>query len=223
MVKVRRRLVAGKAEIEEAIASAEQGTSGEVVVVACKRAGEYGREDALFAFLVSLAVLSTAWLTFQRVGSGAGWDSSPQIKFHLGYVLLSLALGFALGQALAWRFPRIATAFVSKRRLRLRAEAAAAFAFQRYRVSKTQRNTGVLIFIADVEQTVTVIGDDLVADRIGSKQWEAIRDAILAGIRAGDPVKGVVAGLELTGNLLREHLPGDGDNANERPDRFFVN
>ncbi len=219
MVNVRHELVAGKAKIQQAIGAAEQGTSGEVVVVASQRAGEYGREDAIFSFMVALAVLTGVWLALQGIDQGS-WETL-HVRIPLAYVLLSLIGGYTLGQFLAWRFPKIATVFVSKQALQRRAEIAAAFAFQKYRVSKTERNTGVLIFIADVEQTVVVIGDDLVADRIGSKQWEAIRDAILAGIRAGDPVKGVVGGLELTGNLLREHLSADPEDVNERSDRLY--
>lgn len=221
MVKVRRALAAAQDQIESAIGRAEQGTSGELVVVVSKRAGEYGRQESVFAFVIALLALTGFWIGFQRVVVVQPWDASPKIIFGLGWVLLTLVAGYALGQAIAWRFPRIASAMVSKRTLRRQAEEAAAYCFKRYRVSVTDHCTGVLIFIAEVEQTVVVIGDNQVAASITKNQWEDIRDAVLSGIRESDPALGLINGIELAGELLRKHLPSDSDVHNERPNRLY--
>ncbi len=220
MVKVRRKLVAARAEIEEAIGKAEKGTSAELVVVVCKRAGLYGRQESIFAFMASLITLTIAWLILQKV-ENQPWGASPAVSFGLGWVLLTLVLSFCFAQVLTWRFPKIASAFVSKAKLRAKAEQAAAFSFNHYRVSKTEQSTGVLIFIAEVEQTVVVLGDNQVANVITKNQWEDIRDAILDGVKSEHPVEGLCNGIRLAGDLLRANLPAGSEEYNERPNRIY--
>lgn len=221
MVKVRRKLIAAREEIEKAIGQAEIGTSGELVVVVCKRAGQYGRQESVFAFVLAILTLIGSWIAFQGVVLSQPWGGSPAIRFGLGWVILSLVVGFLIGQLLAWRFPRIASAFVSKKALCQQAEEVAAYCFNHYRVSVTEEGTGVLIFIAEVEQTVVVRGDNLVANAITHNQWEDIRDAVLAGIRSNDPVEGLTSAIRLAGDLLRANLPSGSNEPDERPNRIY--
>ena len=223
MVKVSQELKKRSAEIEAAIQRAEVGSCGEVIVVVSRMAGIYSWQEAVISFLVSLGCLSLAWWRWQGIEptSPAPWDTGPVIVFHRGYVLLTLVLGFLLGQVLVRAFPRILCMFASKRSMRRHAERAAALSFRRYRVSETARNTGVMLFIAEMEQTVVVMGDDHISEHITTHQWEAIRDAILDGIRERRPVEGLVSALELTGDLLRTHCPQQDEAIDELPSKLY--
>jgi putative membrane protein len=221
MVGIRRKLEAAKPAIEAAIRDAESGTSGEIVVVVCRIAGYYGWHQAIICFLTSIGVLSIAWNLFQGVGTSSGWDTGPIVKLHLGWVILALVVGFLIGQVLVRLFPKMVAIFASKSSMRRHAERAAALAFRRYRVSETRRDTGVMIFLAEMEQTVVVLGDDKISDCITQHDWEDIRDAILGGIKKRQPVEGLINAVELTGNLLRKHVPSEGPIENELADKLY--
>lgn len=223
MVRVSRELKARAPEIEAAIRNAEDGSCGELIVVVARMAGIYSWQEAVLSFLVSLGGLSLAWWKWQGVALSAPgpWDSGPVITFNLGFVLLTLVFGFLLGQVLVRAFPRVLCMFASKRSMRRHAERAAALSFRRYRVSETSRNTGVMIFIAEMEQTVVVMGDDHISEHITMNQWEEIRDAILDGIRDKRPVEGLMSAIDLTGNLLRKHCPQQDGSGDELPNRLY--
>lgn len=215
MVKVHRLLRQNKAKLEEAVRRAEVGHDGEIVVVICKRAGNYGRQESIFAFLISILTLSIAWLSLQKVVPSSPWDTGPSVYFSLLYVVITLVIGFVLGQLLIGRFPKLVKPFVGRRNLRKYAENEAAVCFWRYRVSKTERRTGVLLFVAELERTVAVLGDEAIQDSVSDAEWELIRDCILEGIRGRDPVGGVLSGIEQAGNLLRTRIPSGSSNPNE--------
>jgi putative membrane protein len=221
MVGIQRKLESAKPEIERAIREAEQGTSGEIVVVASRVAGIYSWQEAVISFLCSLIVLSLAWRQWQGIVDGSRWDTGPVVRFHLGWVILTLVLGFLLGQLLVRAFPKIVSAFASRSSLRRHAERSAALAFRRYRISETRRDTGVMIFIAEMEQTVVVLGDDKISDCITQNDWEGIRDEILDGIKQRRPVEGLVAAIQKTGALLSHHVPCEGPIENELPDKLY--
>ena len=79
-----------------------------------------------------------------------------------------------------------------------------------------------MIFLAEMEQTVVVMGDDFICENITSHEWEEIRDAILDGIRTRKPVEGLIRGVELAGGLLRKTCPDGGETPeNELPDKLY--
>lgn len=221
MVSLRKKLEASKPEIEAAIRKAEEGTTGEIVVVVSKVAGFYGWQDGVISFLTSIGVLSLAWWKWQGVGPGGQWDTGPVVRYGLPWVILALLVGFLLGQLLIKIFPKIRSAFASRASLKRHAERAAALAFRRYRISETRRDTGVMVFLAEMEQTVVVLGDDKISDCINQHEWEAIRDSILDGIREKRPVEGLIEAIGKAGELLRTHVPCDGAVENELSDRIY--
>lgn len=208
MVKVHRTLIEAKAEIDQAIKDAEHGTSGELVVVVTRQAGDYGRAEACFAFVVSLAFFVLSWVLGQRI-LPEEWTSFPTLRLPLWACLLILVGGFVAGLVLARLVPSIGIALTPKRVADAEAEAGAAVAFRRLNVSNTKADTGVLIYVAERERRVIVLGDRAIASQVPDAAWEGIRDAVIDGIRAGDPAKGVLEGIRLAGDLLRTHCPCD--------------
>ena len=49
-------------------------------------------------------------------------------------------------------------------------------------------------------------------------QWREIKDAIVEGIRSGEPAKGLCDAIGLTGELLGKHFPGGKDDVDELDD-----
>jgi uncharacterized membrane protein len=99
-----------------------------------------------------------------------------------------------------------------------RAEAAAVF--DRLGMSETAERNGVLVFVAPVSQSITVIGDRGANERCGEAFWAAVVEAIREEFRAGRYTEGIVAGVRAVGEELARHFPrqpGETD-TNELPD-----
>jgi|GEM_PF-5260589 len=206
MVKVHKQFAAGKAEIDAAIAAAEKGTTGELVVVATPRAGSYAHAESAFAFAVSLVAFAATWILGQKI-TYAEWTSMPGIFIGVWASCLVLIAGYVVGQIILKLFPRIGPLLTSKRHIAEEVERAAAYAFRKFHVEQTKGATGVLIFVAELERTVVVMGDATIAREVKTEEWEAARDAILAGIKQGQPIEGLKNGIGKAGDLLRTHCP----------------
>jgi uncharacterized membrane protein len=134
---------------------------------------------------------------------------------------LTLIVGFLIGQGIVRLLPKMVGFFSSRSSMRRHAERAAALAFRRYRISETRRDTGVMIFLAEMEQTVVVMGDDKISDCITQHDWEEIRDAILGGIKRKQPVEGMIDAIQRAGVLLRKHVPSEEPIENELADKLY--
>lgn len=221
MVGLRAKLESAKPAIEAAIRDAESKTAGEIVIVICRVAGIYSWHEAIFSFLVSLVAMSLCWWKWQAVIQASTWSGTPALQFHLGWVVLTLVLGFMLGEVLVRLFPKIVAAFASRSSMRRHAENAATLAYRRYQIERTTGKTGVMIFLAEMEQTVVVMGDDRISETIQPSDWASIRDRILDGVKHGRPAEGVITAIGQAGDLLARTVPPNGDDRNELQDRIY--
>jgi putative membrane protein len=201
MVNVHDALVKDKERLESAIAEAESGTSGEILVAFAHRAGNYEREIGYFSFGVALALMAALWAGFHRLS----------IPWAFG----ALFVGYLIGQLFGHLIPALPMLMVPKAYRLRKAEKAALITFHDLHVSTTRAHTGVLLLIAQAERAVVVLGDGPISSNIAAEEWEGVRDQILAGIRAGKPTEGLLAGIQAAGALLAKHFPATGDNANE--------
>jgi putative membrane protein len=215
VVKVCRAIEAGSAQIEAAIAEAESRTCGEIVVVCAARAGDYARERGLISFSGSLLTFITASLLFQR-GDGEAWGGSSS-AMSLSESLGVLIFGYLLFTLLSRLLPWVAIGLAGKRRRMRAAELAAAQAFHDFNVSHTKASTGVLMFIAQAERTVVVLGDGPIAKLIPQEEWQSVRDCILKGIKESEPLGGVLSAISASADLLCRHFPIAEESEDELP------
>jgi uncharacterized membrane protein len=92
--------------------------------------------------------------------------------------------------------------------------------FLRLGMDRTERRSGCLVFIAPEEKAFAVIGDSGVHEKAGDAFWVAARDAAAAHFASGRFTEGIVAAVELIGEVLARHFPkapGQAD-ANELAD-----
>lgn len=92
-------------------------------------------------------------------------------------------------------------------------------AFSHLRVWDTEHNNGVLIYLLLADRDVEIVADRGVTGKVTQDQWEAVCRAMEAEFRAGEFETGSVTGVRMINELLRQHYPADGANANELPDR----
>jgi len=194
--------------VSRAVAEAERGTSGEIVPVVAARSGRYDRAEDLVGMCVAVAALVAIWFGFPLVAPGAGeWGAPSAPRPGLPWIVAALVGGFAAGIALATRFPALRRPFVGGAHLDAEVERSAAAAFHAFRVRRTRRGTGVLLYVSLEEHVVRVLGDEAIDQALSAADWERVRDAIPVRVRAGDLATGLIDGIREAGELLREHFP----------------
>jgi putative membrane protein len=201
---------AARQRVAEAVARAERLSRGQLVPVVVEKSDAYPearfRGALLGAALATAAVLlldlplTLVELPLAQVAAGllGGWAAmwDPVERLLIG--------GKALDQA------------VRSRALR---------AFHEQGLHKTAEGTGVLVFASLFEREAVVLGDHGIHAKMGDAGWEEAVQALVAGLRRGQPGEGFVEAVARCGARLAEHFPRDpaaGRTVNELADEIRV-
>ena len=195
-------------EIATEIATGEERTSGEVVVVVLERSDRHPASEwvAGAASMLLGSALLAAWLPWNH---------------PLWFFAVQIALGVA-GFLAARATPGFKRMFINEERASEMAEEQALQEFYGHGLHRTVGATGVLLFVSLLERRVVVLGDAGIDAVLDASDWEATDEAILAGIRAGSLMNGLVEGVRRCLAVLEEHFPAEGENPNEVPDHVIV-
>ncbi len=187
--------------IEAAVADAERGTSGEIVVKVVRSAGPHAASPWRLSLLLA-ALLPLGAAQFQ-----------PDLR--LVEILGIQAFGTLLAHLLC-RFDSVRRAFASERELQESAEQAALDALMQHVIRRTENRTGILIFVSLLEHRVVVLGDEAVDQALDpSESWNEVVDLVLAGIRNGQASEGIIRAIARCGEILSHPLPIQADDVNE--------
>jgi putative membrane protein len=195
------------ARIAAAIAAAERGTAGEIVVMVAARSGAY---RSLPPSLALAGALLVPWPLILLTGLSATRIFLVQLA-----VALALLLGLSAAPSLA-RLPRaLPRAF-----RRARARAAARHEFQARGLARTRGRTGVLIYVALAERYADVVTDTGVGT--APDAWRPVLDDLVAALRRDALAEGLVRAVAGAGALLAEAAPPRPGDADELPNRVIV-
>ena len=175
--------------IEAAVAEAERGTAGEIVVVVAARASRYRSIPLGLALAVALA---------------APWPLVALTAWSAGRVLAVQAL-LALAALAAARL--MGDRLVPAARRRRRARDAAARTFWIRGFDRTRGRTGVLIYVAAAERYVDVLADRGIADRVPEAAWRETVATLAESLGRGEAEGGLVAAVRAVGAILAAHAP----------------
>jgi uncharacterized membrane protein len=89
--------------------------------------------------------------------------------------------------------------------------------FHQLGLDRTRDGTGVLLYVAEQDRRVVVHAGPGVYGARDPKQWAEVCDAVAAGYRDGDRVRGLSRGLEMIREILCEAAPGDDTAGDELP------
>ncbi len=210
-----------KEKINQAVASAEKLTSGEIVPVVATASGRYDRAEDMGGFLLALAALVVSWMLGQRIVPVAGdWAQGQRLTLPLPWVLLVLIAGFVVGVALTSRWGGLRRLLTPDREMREEVERAAGHAFGNFRVRRTAAGTGILLYVSLFERMVCVLGDDAIAARLEQKDWNEVRDIILKGLGSGQAADAMCEAIARCGELLGRHFPYRAGDVNEIGDEL---
>ncbi|SFU39847.1 putative membrane protein [Methylobacterium sp. 174MFSha1.1] len=195
------------ARIAAAVAAAERGTAGEIVVMVAARSGAYRSLPPALALAGALLV---PWPLILLTGLSATRIFVVQLA-----VALALLLGLSAAPILA-RLPRaLPRAF-----RRARARAAARHEFQSRGLSRTSGRTGVLIYVALAERYADVVTDTGVGT--APEAWRPVLDDLVAALRRDALAEGLVRAVAGAGAILAEAAPPRPGDADELPNRVIV-
>ncbi len=197
-----------QARVTGAVRDAEARSTGQIVPVVVERSAHY--HEVRWVGAVLLAALVTAVAEALRLGV-----TVRELPF------LQLAAGVA--GALLSRLPQVERILAGKREMAQATRVRALRAFQENDLHHTEKGTGVLVFASLLERRAWVVGDHGIHSRMGDAEWERAAQALVAGIRSGDPASGFCDAIGLVGAKLAEHFPrgaGEGARVNELPDRL---
>lgn len=187
--------------IEAAVAEAERGTDGEIVVTVVAACDAY----AHVGWRLGVALAALAFLAI--VASGI---DLPAVAL-LGVQGLALVAGLVLG-----RLPAVQHHLVSDEVQEARVAERARLAFAEHGLTRTKRRTGILVFVAVLEHRVVVLADEGIHRALGpGERWEDVVELVLDGIRQRRPGEGLVAAVRRCGEILAAHVPPAPVNENE--------
>jgi putative membrane protein len=212
------------ARVSAAIAVAEAKSDGEIIAITADQSDAYHDVGLHWAVLAMVAVLAYfAALPGQLEwwhDRLTGWSAEPTLR-----ELLTLLLFFALLKFLAvlfilkWRPLRMLLTPGSTKTRRVRRRAIMLFKTGAER--RTIGRTGILIYLSMAEHRAEIVGDEAITKVTTPETWGEAMTALLSHVKEGRPGDGIVAAVEIIGEVLAEHFPKSSEDSNEIPDKLI--
>jgi uncharacterized membrane protein len=99
----------------------------------------------------------------------------------------------------------------------------AAWIFAKVGMHKTEKRNGVLIYLAVENKQFAIIGDTGINSKVPGDFWDRTKELIQARFREGKYTEGIVEGILMAGQQLKEFFPHKRDDVNELPDEISYN
>jgi uncharacterized membrane protein len=94
----------------------------------------------------------------------------------------------------------------------------AADVFAMLKMHKTDLRNGVLFYLALNDHQFAVLGDAGINAVVPENFWESVKIAMVEQFAQDNLAMGLVKGIELAGEKLKEHFPYQKEDVNELPD-----
>lgn len=216
---------ADHALVTQAVAQAEAASDGEIVTIVARRSDAYhdvGLHWAVATVFAALAVYA-AFPDFYRdliLQLAGGWETEISDRMFLTVILCALIVKFLFVRYLLAIMPlrmALTPAATKTRRVRRRAIAL----FRASAEGKTRGKTGVLIYVSLDEHRAELVADSAINEKVTPETWGDAMAALIAGVRAGAPGRGIADAVAQVGAVLALHFPRSTDDHNELPDRLI--
>jgi len=96
----------------------------------------------------------------------------------------------------------------------------AAWIFKHIRMHETENRNGVLFYLAVRNKEFAIIGDGGINSRVPENFWDKTKNIIQKHFRTGKYSEGLIDGILIAGEQLKEHFPHKKDDRNELPDEI---
>lgn len=191
-------------EIRRAVKAAEATTAGEIVALVTPESDRYREAEVLGGVLLAVCISLLVGVMVQHISI---WFFVPAV----------FALFFPC-RLLFIRYPRLKLPLLSRARRESAVRERCVQSFYEKGLHRTRHETGVLIFISELERKVWIIGDRGIDERIPPETWRGLVGDLTAGLREGRASEALCAVIASCGGILTEHFPKSPDDVNELPD-----
>jgi len=183
--------------VRVAVSTAEKRTAGEIVPFVVRQSGDYDvstwRAASVGALLAAAATLGVSSL---YDGWGLTW------LYASWAVEAATVLGGVVGALVGEYVPSVRRLLAGPGLLAETVHRRAAEAFVAEEVFSTRDRTGILLFVSLFEHRIEVVGDSGINAKVEPAEWAAVVDLVRSGITRGDLAGGLVAAVDLCGDLL---------------------
>ena len=196
--------------IKQAVAKAEQRTSGEIVPYFVDRSDAYDIAIWRGASLMSIFAMAIVGITLLFYdGWGLAWLYTGQ-----GMAFFAVISGF-VGALLGAYVPPVKRLLAGSDLINRTVHNRATRAFVEEEVFNTRDRTGILLFISLLEHRIEVMGDEGINRKVSADDWIDVVSKIRNGLKTRQIAKGLIEAIELCGQLLErrgvEIQPDDSD------------
>ncbi len=195
-----------KERIHQAVAVAEQHTSGEIVPMIVGASGRYA-EVNLGGLVAGLIAGTIGALIFSDPWSG--------VHAQLLWPLVGATLGFILCHV-----PALKRRLIPKRRMDQAVHERCLAAFTAHGLHYTKANTGVLIFASLFERRVQVLADRGIHEKVSEGTWDEVVRILTDGLKSGDACAAFCNAIRRCGDILATHFPRQSDDREEIDDKL---
>lgn len=213
------------AKVSAAIAAAEARSNGEIVAVSTPISDSY--HDVALHWAVAAMILVLAWAAWQPEWLKwwhslllGGWRAEPTLGELLTLLMVLAVLKFTAVLLILKYMPlRLVLTPPATKHRRVRRRAVTVFRAAAER--RTVGRTGILIYLSMAEHRAEIVADDAIVEVTDASTWGEAMAALLVEVRAGRPADGICAAVGIVGEVLAEHFPRSGGDANEIPDKLI--
>ena len=211
--------------VTNAVAAAEQDTSGEIVTVIAAQSNDYDDVALVWASVVAFLAMSVVALfpdfyqgLYYRISGG--WGHELTANQWLGTVIAFGVLKWiGVWLILLWRPLRL---WLTPRAILAgRVRARAIDLFKVGTEAKTLGRTGLLLYVSLREHRADIVADEAIAAKVTPEVWGDAMAALIDFVRKGRPGEGMAEAVRQMGVVLAEHFPRGSENPNELPDRLI--
>lgn len=194
------------ARLSSAIHEAEKRTSGEIVVVIDRIAGQFRSVTLAIALFVGLLI---PWPLIVYT------SYSAQRIFMVQLVLTCLLLATLL---VTGRSLRLVPGFIRRRH----AHQVALREFMIRGLNRTRARTGIMIYVALAEHYAEVVADTGIAERVDESRWREMIEEITGATKDGRLAEGLIGAVGQAGRLLAAEFPAEAGNEDELPNKVII-
>lgn len=87
--------------------------------------------------------------------------------------------------------------------------------FNQLKMYQTELRNGVLFYMATQDRKLAIVGDKGINEVVPLNFWDDVRDTMLSHFRQAEFDKGLIKGIEMTGEKLKAFFPFQSNDTNE--------
>jgi putative membrane protein len=194
--------------IRQAVALAEQKTSGEIVPMIVDSSARYA-EVEMAALVIGLVVGTLAAFVWN--------DPWAAIHSQLLWPLAGAVVGY-----LICIIPPVKRRLIAKDRIAEAVHLRSLAAFTAHGLHYTKEHTGILILASLLEHRVEVLADKGINEKVAAGTWDGVVQILTAGLKSGKACDAYCKAIERCGEILAQHFPRPPDDKDELANKLVI-